>query len=125
MESQLAAVITAEITKFHREVFWLQPELGIVGDIILNPPAVKPYAALQTRLCLQYAESEEQRLRGLISGMQLGDRKPSCLLLEMRSKVDSRISEELLKSLFVQYLLIHVQQLFWLFLTTNSTNWLK
>ncbi|GFY50003.1 retrovirus-related Pol polyprotein from transposon 297 [Trichonephila inaurata madagascariensis] len=52
-------------------------ELGIVGDIILNPPAVKPYAALRTRLCLQYAETEEQRLRGLISGMQLGDRTPS------------------------------------------------
>ncbi|GFT03459.1 uncharacterized protein TNCV_2986151 [Trichonephila clavipes] len=61
--------------------------------------------------CSQYAESEEQRLRGLISGMQLGDRKPSRLLLEMRSKADSRISEELLKSLFLQRLPTHVQQI--------------
>ncbi|GFW23889.1 uncharacterized protein TNCV_945731 [Trichonephila clavipes] len=60
----------------------LQPEdLGIVGNILLNPPAVKPYAALRIRLCSQYAESEEQRLRGLISGMQFGDHKPSRLLL--------------------------------------------
>ncbi|GFT36243.1 retrovirus-related Pol polyprotein from transposon 297 [Nephila pilipes] len=78
MESQFVlAGITAEITKFHHVVSSLQPEeLGIVGDIILNPPAVKPYAALRDRLSSQYDESVEQRLRGLISGMQLGDRKP-------------------------------------------------
>ncbi|GFS64672.1 uncharacterized protein NPIL_431281 [Nephila pilipes] len=102
MESQFVLV---EITKFHHVVSALQPEeLGIVGDVTLNPSAVKPYAALRTRLYSQYAESEEQRLSGLISGMQLGDRKPSRLLLEMRSKADSKISEELLKSLFIQRL---------------------
>ncbi|GFT16005.1 uncharacterized protein NPIL_527151 [Nephila pilipes] len=58
MESQFVlAEITAEITKFHHVVSALQPEeLGIVGDIILNPPAVKPYTALRNRLCSQYAE---------------------------------------------------------------------
>ncbi|GFT96790.1 retrovirus-related Pol polyprotein from transposon 297 [Nephila pilipes] len=54
------------------------------------------YIALRNRLCLQYADSEEQRLRDLISGMQLGDRKPSRLLLEMRSKAGNRLTEELL-----------------------------
>ncbi|GFX44924.1 retrovirus-related Pol polyprotein from transposon 17.6 [Trichonephila clavipes] len=113
MESQFVlAGITTEITTFHHVVSALQPEeLGIVGDILLNLPAVKPYAALRARLCSQYAESEEQRLRGLISGMQLGDRKPSRLLLEMRSLADSRILEELLKSLFLQRLPTHVQQI--------------
>ncbi|GFR05709.1 retrovirus-related Pol polyprotein from transposon 297 [Trichonephila clavata] len=97
MESQFVlAGITAEISKFHHVVSTLQPEeLGIVGDIILNPPEVKPYSALRTRLCSQYAESEEQSSRGLISGMQLDDRKPSRLLLEMRSNAYCKISEEL------------------------------
>ncbi|GFQ95131.1 uncharacterized protein TNCT_41481 [Trichonephila clavata] len=113
MENQFVlAGITTEITKFHHVVSALQPEdLGTVGDIILNPPVVKPYTALRTRLCSQYAETEEQRLRGLISGMQLGDRKPSRLLLEMRSKAGSRISEEMLKTLFIQRLPTHVQQI--------------
>ncbi|GFY40985.1 uncharacterized protein TNIN_365511 [Trichonephila inaurata madagascariensis] len=113
MESRFVlAGITKEITKFHHVVSALETEeLGIVGDIILEPPAVKPYATLRTRLCSQYAEIEEQRLRGLISGMQLGDRKPSHLLLEMRSKAGSGISEELLKSLFTQRLPTHVQQI--------------
>ncbi|GFS97530.1 uncharacterized protein NPIL_39151 [Nephila pilipes] len=113
VESQFVlAGITAEITKFQHVVSALQPEeLGIGGDIVLNPPPVKSYAALRTRLYSQYAESEEQRLRGLISEMQLGDHKPSRLLLEMRSKADSRISEELLKYLFIQRLPTHVQQI--------------
>ncbi|GFS49868.1 retrovirus-related Pol polyprotein from transposon 297 [Trichonephila inaurata madagascariensis] len=91
MESQFVlAGITTEITKFHHVVSKLQPEeLGIVGDIMIISPAVKPYATLRTRLCSQCDEIEEQRLRGLISRMQLGDRKTSCLLLEMRSKAGS------------------------------------
>ncbi|GFY42996.1 peptidase A2 domain-containing protein [Trichonephila inaurata madagascariensis] len=43
--------------------------------------------------------------------MQLGDRKPSRLLLEIRSKADNRISEELLMSLFIQCFLTQVQQI--------------
>ncbi|GFT08038.1 retrovirus-related Pol polyprotein from transposon 297 [Nephila pilipes] len=71
----------------------------------------KPFTALRNRLCSQYADSEEQRLCDLISGMQLGDRKPSRLLLEMRSKTGNRMTEELLKSLFLQRLPTHVQQI--------------
>ncbi|GBM66744.1 Retrovirus-related Pol polyprotein from transposon 297 [Araneus ventricosus] len=78
---------------------------------MLNPPAEEPYDALRKGLCSQYADSEEQRLRDLISGMQLGDRKPSCLSLEMRSKAENKISEELLKSLFLQRLPTHMQQI--------------
>ncbi|GBN02844.1 hypothetical protein AVEN_228248-1 [Araneus ventricosus] len=44
-------------------------------------------------------------------GMQLGDRKPSRLLLEMRSKTGNRISEELLKYLFLQRLPTHMQKI--------------
>ncbi|GFS43324.1 retrovirus-related Pol polyprotein from transposon 297 [Nephila pilipes] len=91
--------------------FWRPKELDIVGDIILNPPAEKPYTTLLIRLCSQYADSKEQRLRDLISGILLNDRKPSRLLLEMRNKAVNRISEELLKTLFLQRLPIPVQQI--------------
>ncbi|GFU21800.1 retrovirus-related Pol polyprotein from transposon 297 [Nephila pilipes] len=108
----ILAGITIEITKFHHVISALQSEeLGIVGDIILNPPAEKPYKALRTRLCSQYVDSEKQRLRDLIYRMQLGDRKPSCLLLEMRNKAGNRMTEELLKSLFLQRLPTYVQQI--------------
>ncbi|GBM83786.1 hypothetical protein AVEN_42470-1 [Araneus ventricosus] len=43
--------------------------------------------------------------------MQLGDRKPSRLLLKIKSKAENKISEELLKSLFLQRLPTHMQQI--------------
>ncbi|KMQ82107.1 retrovirus-like pol polyprotein [Lasius niger] len=43
--------------------------------------------------------------------MQLGDRKPSRLLLEMRSKASSQIGDDILKSLFLQRLPTTVQQI--------------
>ncbi|GIX95129.1 peptidase A2 domain-containing protein [Caerostris darwini] len=54
---------------------------------------------------------EAQRLRDLISGMQLGDRRPSRFLLEMRSKEDARINDDLLKSSFLPRLPTNVQQI--------------
>ncbi|KAF8785338.1 hypothetical protein HNY73_010891 [Argiope bruennichi] len=43
--------------------------------------------------------------------MQFGDRKSSRLLVEMRNKAGNKISEEVLKSLFLQRLPTHVQQI--------------
>ncbi|GFT99546.1 uncharacterized protein NPIL_234701 [Nephila pilipes] len=54
--------------KIYLVISALQPEeLDIVGDIILNPPAEEPYTELRNRLSSQYAESEKQNLRDLIS----------------------------------------------------------
>lgn len=116
MESQFAlANIKTALTKFHHVVSALQPEeLCLVGDLIKKPPTADPedpYKALKDRLCTQYQDTEEERLRELISGLQLGDRKPSRLLLEMKSKAGDRLSDDLLKSLFLQRLPTHVQQI--------------
>ncbi|KAF8791910.1 hypothetical protein HNY73_003576 [Argiope bruennichi] len=43
--------------------------------------------------------------------MQFEDRKPSRLLVEMRNKAGKKISQEVLKSLFLQRLPTHVQQI--------------
>ncbi|XP_071034194.1 uncharacterized protein [Parasteatoda tepidariorum] len=84
---------------------------GSISDIVISPPVDEPFTALKKRLCSQYAESETQRLRDLISGMQLGDRRPSRLLLDVRNKAGARISDELLKSLFLRRLPTNVQQI--------------
>ncbi|XP_055928667.1 uncharacterized protein LOC129959801 [Argiope bruennichi] len=54
--------------------------------------------------------------------MQLGDRKPSDLLVEMRNKAGNKISEEVLKSLFLQRLSSHMQQI--LAITNDKLEWL-
>ncbi|XP_055928213.1 uncharacterized protein LOC129959416 [Argiope bruennichi] len=108
----ILAGVTTEITKFHHILSVLQPEeLEVVGDIMQDPPAERPYEVQRRRLCSQYAQSEEQKLKDVISGMQLGDRKPSRLLVEMRNKAGNKISEEILKSLFLQRLPTHVHKI--------------
>ncbi|XP_055943705.1 uncharacterized protein LOC129974930 [Argiope bruennichi] len=105
-----------EITKFPHVISALQSEeLAIVDYLIFKPPAENPYTTLIARLCSQYSDSEEQRLRNFISGMQLGDLKPWRLLLEMGSKAGNRISDNLLKSFFLQYLPTNVQQILAIF----------
>ncbi|XP_055929748.1 uncharacterized protein LOC129960366 [Argiope bruennichi] len=113
MKSQLIlAGVTTESMKFHHIVSVLLPEkLEVVGDIMQDQPAEIPYEALRRRLGSQYVQSEEQKLKDLISGMQFGDRKPSRLLVEMRNKAGNKISEEVLKFLFLQRLPTHVQQI--------------
>ncbi|XP_071043392.1 uncharacterized protein [Parasteatoda tepidariorum] len=113
IESQFTlAGVTSESTKFHHVVPALQPEeLAIISDIVISPPVYEPFTAFKKRLCAQYAESEAQRLKDLISGMQLGDRRPSGQLLEMRNKAGARINDELLKFLFLQGLPTNVQRI--------------
>lgn len=112
MESQFVlANVTTETTKFHHVVASLQPEeLSIVADLLKKEPGPKPYTNIRDRLCQQYAVTKEEELRDLISGMQLGDKKPSRLLLEMRGKAGT-MAEDMLKSLFLQRLPPHVQQI--------------
>ncbi|GIX91583.1 uncharacterized protein CDAR_528471 [Caerostris darwini] len=87
MESQFTlAGATKETTKFHHLVSALQPEeLAVVSDIILNQRQMFLSPPLR-KDCAQYADSEAQLLRDLITGMQLGYQRPSRLLLEMRGK---------------------------------------
>ncbi|GIY83921.1 uncharacterized protein CDAR_175861 [Caerostris darwini] len=110
--SHITTEVTTEVSAVVLiQVSALQPEeLAVVSDIILKPPADVPFTALKKRLCAQYSDSETQRLRDLISAMQLSDRRPS-RLLEMRSKAGARIKDDLLKSLFLQRLPTNVQQI--------------
>lgn len=113
LESQFKlAGITDSVTQFHHLVASLQPEeLAIAGDIISEQPPDQPYEKLKSRLISQYSLSEDQCIRELISGLQLGDKKPSRLLLEMRNKAGSQVKDDLLKTLFLQRLPTNVQQI--------------
>ncbi|GFU31433.1 uncharacterized protein NPIL_147131 [Nephila pilipes] len=105
MESQcILAEMKVESTKFHKVVSCLQPNDSAIVRNILNPPTEQSYTTLQTSLCLQFADSEEQHFHDLISEMQLGQRKSSHLFLGMRSNSGNRITDNLLRSLFLSAL---------------------
>ncbi|KAL4083017.1 hypothetical protein QTP88_028347 [Uroleucon formosanum] len=62
------------------------------------------YEALKRRLIERFSESEELRLKKLLSDIELSDQRPSHLLAEMRKLASGKVSDELLKTLWLQRL---------------------
>lgn len=106
IESQFfTSKITVDATKFHTVVAAVESSiLSQVSDIIINPPAERMYDTLKERLILQYSDSEQKRLKTLLMDIELGDKKPSTLLREMRDLSGGGLTDEMLKSLWLQRL---------------------
>ncbi|XP_066151499.1 uncharacterized protein [Euwallacea fornicatus] len=106
LESQFAlAHITVDHTKYHHVVATVDSEiLDQISDFLDNPPTSNRYEGIKARLIALFAESDESRLRKLLSRMDPGDKKPSLLLNEMRSLGGSAVSSEVLKILWTQQL---------------------
>lgn len=78
--------------------------LAQVSDIVFSPPETDKYITLKRRILDRFAESDESRLKKLLTGLSLGDRKPSHLLREMKELAGSGLSTAALKSLWLQRL---------------------
>ncbi|KYB29887.1 hypothetical protein TcasGA2_TC034537 [Tribolium castaneum] len=102
--------ITSDTTKYHYVVSAIDTSvLQQIADFVTNPPAVNQYEGIKQRLISTFSDSQERQLRKLLSEIDLGDKKPSQLLNEMKRLGDSAVSDELLKTLWLQRLPTHVQ----------------
>ncbi|GFQ71039.1 transposon Tf2-9 polyprotein [Trichonephila clavata] len=73
--------ITDTCTKFNCIVSNLPPEAAaIVRDLIITPDGTDPYDAIKAQLIQRTGESSQQEIWKLLTGEELGDRKPSELL---------------------------------------------
>ncbi|GBM50953.1 hypothetical protein AVEN_114606-1 [Araneus ventricosus] len=113
LESQFALEnISVDSTKFHCVIAALnRDDLTCILDLVLNPPQTNSYNSLKTRLIAQNADSEYVKLKNLLPGMELGDKKHSTLLYEMKSLTSDGISPELLKGFWMQRLPVQIQQI--------------
>ncbi|XP_054709410.1 uncharacterized protein LOC129219116 [Uloborus diversus] len=99
------AKITNDTTKYNYIVAAIDPEtLSVVSDILFAPPAADKYGALKSRLIAVYSESEGEQIRQLVSGLQLGDNKPSYLLRKMRELGGANVTDNFIKNLWLQNL---------------------
>ncbi|XP_031340929.1 uncharacterized protein LOC116169039 [Photinus pyralis] len=102
--------ITADTTKYFTIVAALsQKALKLVSDIITSPPENHKFDTLRNALISRLTESEDTKLQKLLRDLDLGDRKPTQLLREMKTLSGTSISNELLKKLWLQRLPQQVQ----------------
>ncbi|GFW19421.1 uncharacterized protein TNCV_1603151 [Trichonephila clavipes] len=78
--------ISSDDTKYSALVANLDAEtLFYVSGIVLSPPNSDKYHTLSQRLITQFSDSETQKIKKLLTDLQLGDEKPSHLLRKMRA----------------------------------------
>ncbi|XP_023217769.1 uncharacterized protein LOC111620136 [Centruroides sculpturatus] len=106
IEAQFAiSGITKDSTKYYSVVSAFHSDvLNYVSDIVLNPPAENRYNTLKARLLADFSDSEQRRIKVLLSDIALGDEKPSHLLRKMRQLANNKLGEDFLKTLWLQRL---------------------
>ena len=102
--------VAVQKTKFDYVISSLNQEFASeVRDLLLKPPAENPYDTLKAQLIKRTAASEQRKLQQLISGEELGDRKPTQLLRKMQQLLGEKLgtstdANSFLRELFLQRL---------------------
>lgn len=105
--------ITESVTKYNYAVSNLPPDVAsIIRDVLMQPDATDPYGKLKEELIKRSGDSSQQEIRQLLSGEELGSRKPSDLLRSMKRRAQSlNVPSELMLELFLQRLPSSVQSI--------------
>lgn len=88
-------------------------------EFLRSPPTENAYITLRTAVVKHFASSESERFSQLVSGIQLGDSRPSHLLTKLR-KVASGCPESLLRNFWLQRLPDPSQSLIRMFAENNK-----
>lgn len=103
--------ITESITKYNYVVANLPPDCAsLVRDVLMKPHLTEPYEHLKAELINRSGESSQQEIRKLLSSEDLGTRKPSELLRNMKRRAESlNVPDKFMMELFLQRLPTSVQ----------------
>ncbi|GFV54637.1 uncharacterized protein TNCV_3843591 [Trichonephila clavipes] len=110
MKKMIRSSISSDDTKYSALVANLDAEtLSYVSDIVLSPPNSDKYHTLSQRLITQFSDSETQKIKKLLTDLQLGDEKPSHLLRKMKELSNGQLQDDFLQSLWLQRMPPHIQ----------------
>ncbi|KAI5639213.1 hypothetical protein NE865_08278 [Phthorimaea operculella] len=77
-------------------------ELGYVADLLDSPPQTEKYGTIKRRLMAVFVESAESQSNKLIREMDLGQQRPTQLLMKMRELAKSTgTGDDALKNLWI------------------------
>lgn len=104
IESQFSInSITSDQTKFNTVVGHMESRiLSQVSDAVVNPPDTDKYGNLKKAIIEQFSDSVQRKMQKMLSGIDLGDKKPSHLYNELKQLGGASVSEEVLKSVWLQ-----------------------
>ncbi|XP_025991342.1 uncharacterized protein LOC113003955 [Solenopsis invicta] len=97
--------ITGDDSKFRYVVLHVdQSVLPLVADLIANPPAQDKYSTLKERICTVLGETSATNIRKLLGSHEIGDEKPSIFLQRLRNLAAGQVTDDILKSIFMEQL---------------------
>lgn len=102
--------ISSDNSKFNAIIAALDPEiLNEVSDLVQTPPAVDKYLAFKKQLIARFTESKERQLNKLMTTLELGDKRPSSLLREMRRLAGENVPDDMLSTIWMSRMPNHVR----------------
>ena len=121
----IAKRIRKEENKFHLAVAALDPDtFSEISDLLNDTPVGTPYTALKTCILECLTDSSDRQLQKMLNELELGDKKPSQLLREMRRLAGNKATEEVLCIKWLALLPMHVQSVLKIF-SSNALAELK
>ncbi|GFT32757.1 transposon Ty3-I Gag-Pol polyprotein [Trichonephila clavipes] len=103
--------ISNDPTKFHAVIAALNSNiLSCVRDLVKNPPKKSAYSSFKDKILQYFSQSDASQINLLLHDLQLGDKRPSHLMSEMRNIAPSKLEDDLLQTLWLQRLPANLQQ---------------
>lgn len=113
------AKIVTDLSKFNTVVAAIESNvLAQISDAVLTPPESGKYDNLKKCIINTFCDSEQKKTQKLLSDIELGDRRPTQLLNELSELAKDRVSDDFLKSLWLQRLPANVRAI----LQASNTN---
>lgn len=105
------AGITSDATMYSHALSQLDVTMaGEIEDLLINPPKEGKYLKLKEALMQRLSQTEEQRVRQLVSDEELGDLKPSQFLRRLKSLAGKSLSDtNIIRQLWLRRLPQQVQ----------------
>ena len=112
--------VQGDSAKFNLVIAKLDPDtIQEVADVLRSPPAANRYESLKTVILNRLTDSADRQLYKLLTQLELGDRKPSQLLREMRSLAGDRVSDDVIRVKWLDLLPSKARRLLTIFKAPN------